>query len=108
MSLKSKLTGLENRLGVSRCPQCGVTASRRDGLVVADDVAKWTARERGEFVMRFLFRVFNQAELLNLLAVWDPLQRQSIAHVYPLPDDAQVRDDTAVPVANSDVAPLDD
>jgi hypothetical protein len=47
-------------------------------------------------------------DLLRLLANWDPVKRQSIAHVYPLPDDMQVRDDVAVQVANTDVEPLDD
>ena len=105
MTIKAKLTKLEKRLGVTRCPHCGATGTRRDSHM---DSLSVTDEERDAVVAGFLdryFDQFDQEQLLQRLADADPAKRQSIAHVYPLGGRAVPPSDAGV--VSNEVQPLD-
>ena len=79
MSLKTKLTRLESRLGVDRCPHC-------DGLLPSNpeegvDYATMTNEQRQAIACRALAGMYDREGLLDLLAHLPPARRAE----HPLP-----------------------
>jgi hypothetical protein len=79
MSLKAKLTRLENRLGIERCPHCR-------GIVPAHfeeerDYQTMTNEERGAIMARCIADLYGREELLALLAHLRPAGRAEVADV---------------------------
>jgi hypothetical protein len=82
MGLKGKLTRLENRLGLERCPHCGGALPPRPGDEA--DYVSMTEEQRRGIVCRALARLFDREQLLDLLARLQPALRAQVADVYPL------------------------
>jgi hypothetical protein len=82
MGLKAKLTRLENRLGVERCPHCAGALPLRPG----EDVPYcYTPEEKFTILSKIFQRTLDSREqLLALVAAVAPSQRLAIADVYPL------------------------
>ena len=82
MSLKAKLTRLENRLGVERCRHCG-------GLLPSPteeeiDYVSMTNEERQAIVCRAIAAMCGREELLDLLAhlrTVDPLPAGEVSRL---------------------------
>ena len=65
--LKAKLTRLENRLSVERCPYCGgMLPSHTEEEEV--DYESMTNEERGAIIARSIAATYGREELLDLLA----------------------------------------
>jgi hypothetical protein len=81
MSLKRKVTGLDDRSGVKRCPHCGGSLPARRGH--EEPSIPVTDEERQVILRRSLARVCNREDLLSLLAHYQPSLRALVADVYP-------------------------
>ena len=79
MSLKAKLTRLENRLGVERCPHCGGLLPSHTEEVVDHNLL--TNEERGAIIARAIAAMCGREELLDLLAHLRPAGRAEVADV---------------------------
>ena len=66
MSLKAKLTRLENRLGIERCPHCrGIVPAHTEE---EPDYEAMTNEERGAIIARSIAAMYDREQLLALLA----------------------------------------
>jgi hypothetical protein len=80
MSLKAKLTRLEKRLGVERCPHCsGMLPSDTEEEV---DHNLLTNEQRWAIVARSIANMYDREKLLNLLA---QLRTSRYGEADPLP-----------------------
>jgi hypothetical protein len=82
MSLKAKLTRLENRLGVERCPHCGGLLPSHTEEEVDHNLL--TNEERGAIIARAIAAMCGREELLDLLAhlrTVDPLPAGEVSRL---------------------------
>ena len=79
MSLKAKLTRLENRLGIERCPHCrGIAPAHTEE---EPDYEAMTNEERGAIIARSIAAMYDREQLLDLLAHLRPAGRAEVADV---------------------------
>ena len=82
MSLKAKLTRLENRLGIERCPHCrGIVPAHTEE---EPDYEAMTNEERGAIIARAIAAMCGREELLDLLAhlrTVDPLPAGEVSRL---------------------------
>jgi hypothetical protein len=81
VTIKSKLTRLENRLGVAYCPHCRGAILPRGA---EHGPVHFTEDVKRQIMARALARFNTRETLLDVLATLSPAQRMSVADVYPL------------------------